>query len=85
MAKKENDPNVMLKTGLWAKIGKKSGQKYYSALVEIKGLKYWVNIFKQDKKSEKHPDLELVISKAGEKPSGKPAASQGADKDDIPF
>lgn len=71
---------VLLKTGLWKKVSQK-GRTYYSALVELAGSKYWVNLFSNEKKtSAAAPDLELVIQKAGNAPAKKETKS-----DDIPF
>jgi len=78
----EKDPDTLLETGLWARESTK-GNKYYSALVEINGVNYWVNLFRVDSSNPKAPDLSLMIKKAGEKKESKKSAKK--DEDDIPF
>jgi uncharacterized protein (DUF736 family) len=49
-----------LKTGLWQKQGQNGS--YYSGKITVMGVEYWVNLYKNDRKTEdKHPDLNLVL------------------------
>ena len=88
-----------IRTGLWKKDGPNGS--YYGGKVEIDGVQYWVNLYKNERKeSDKHPDLNLQLkpvearqapppSRPGRDVSqrGAPSAPPPADPfgDDIPW
>jgi len=48
---------------LWLTKAKKTGQTYMRGEVIINGQKYYLSVFKNNKKqSEKHPDYNIVIN-----------------------
>lgn len=53
--------------GVWKKISKK-GTKYYgcSKPVEIGGVRYWVNVFKNSSEHPNSPDLDVVVQEVEE-------------------
>lgn len=49
-----------IKTGLWKKDG--NNGSYYSGKIEVAGQEYWVNLYKNDRKTtDSHPDLNLQL------------------------
>jgi len=53
---------------------KKKSQKWVDYLgwsIEVDWKKYWLNIFKNEKKSDKHPDWNMVMTLAEEKTEAK--------------
>lgn len=51
-----------IRTGLWKKDGQNGGPPYYGGKIEIGGQEFWVNLYKNDRKTEDtHPDLNLVL------------------------
>lgn len=82
-----NDDKI--RTGLWKKDGDRGS--YYSGKVEVGGVTYWVNLYKNDRKeSDKHPDLNLMLKPAepakaatgGYQPQG---YGKPAPESDFPF
>ena len=78
--KKKLKPGTLVDCGLWARVSTKTGETYYSNLVEIAGQDYWVNIFKNKSDNPQAPTLNLLVRKA--EPKG---AAKEKEKDDIPF
>lgn len=76
----------VLSAGLWKKEGERGS--YYSGSIEIDGVGYWLNLYRNDRKeTDKHPDLNLRIKPKGEQ-APKPAkvAPPAPDfSDDLPF
>lgn len=79
----------IIRTGLWKNDpGRPAG---YGGKIEIDGVWYWVNLYKNDRKeTERHPDLNLALKKknAPTKPAQAPAKPPPAaieDDLDIPF
>lgn len=53
-----------IKTGLWNKEGPNG--PYYSGKITVNGYEYWVNLYKNDRKTEdRHPDLNLILKPRG--------------------
>jgi hypothetical protein len=79
-----NDDKI--RTGLWKKESTNGGAGYYGGKVEIAGIEYWVNLYKNDRKeSDKHPDLTLQLKpKDGQVPQRSAPANDFAD-DGIGF
>ena len=78
-----------IRTGLWKKESDRGS--YYSGKVEINGVGYWVNLYRNERKeSETQPDLNLILkprdaqAKPAAKPAAKPVAKPEID-DDFPF
>jgi hypothetical protein len=64
-----------LRTGLWKKESDKGS--YYSGSVEIGGVAYWVNLYKNDRKEQdSHPDLNLVLKPKEQRRELPPAGRQ---------
>lgn len=88
MANNSND----IKAGLWKRQAK-SGLTYYNGKVEIDGKEYYISIFNnKNKKSDRSPDLSMVIKpKDTDKAVKKPAdvvpndVDDDIDLSDIPF
>ena len=75
-----------IRSGLWKKEGERGS--YYSGSVEIDGVAYWVNLYKNDRKeSDKHPDLNLQLKPkdAAAKPKAAPKVREQLDDSEIPF
>ena len=54
------------KGALWAKVAK-SGVKYYSGKITIKGEDVFVSMFKNDKKeNDKQPDFNILVNEPRE-------------------
>lgn len=52
--------NNEIKTGLWIKESKK-GTKYFSGSLKLDDKEYYLSIFKNNKKTEKQPDYQLIV------------------------
>jgi len=62
-----------IKTGLWKRDG--NNGYYYSGKIEVNGQEFWVNLYKNDRKTqESHPDLNLQLKP--KENSGKKAAQK---------
>lgn len=80
-----------IRSGLWKKESERGS--YYSGSVEIGGVAYWVNLYRNDRKTEdNHPDLNLQLKPKEGKPSAKSAPARTGrsappddDGDSIPF
>ena len=80
----ENNNNEK-KGALWVKTAK-TGLKYMGGEVTIDGVKYFISVFKNTKKSaEKQPDYNIVVNLPNENYKNKEVNPQFADDDDIPF
>jgi hypothetical protein len=67
------------KGAVWLKTSK-NGLKYMGGEVVINGQKYFISMFKNNKKtSEKHPDYNILVSLPGDKP-----AQQRQPQNDLP-
>jgi len=65
--------NKAIKAGLWKKDG--NNGSYYSGRIEVGGQEYWVNLYKNDRKtSDNHPDLNLQLKP--KENSGRAAATR---------
>lgn len=82
----------VIKTGLWKKDG--NNGSYYSGRIEVAGQEYWVNLYKNDRKTQdSHPDLNLQLKP--KENSGRQAANtakqevikatDGFEDSEIPF
>lgn len=76
-----------IRTGLWKKESTNGGAPYYGGSVEIGGVEYWVNLYKNDRKeTDKHPDLNLQLKpKESQKPARQAPAPPPALDDEIDF
>lgn len=75
-----------IRTGLWKKEGDRGG--YYSGKIEIDGRSFYVNLYRNDRKTEeKHPDLNLQLKpKEAQAPKPAKTAPPKPDfSDDLPF
>jgi hypothetical protein len=78
-----NDKPKPISAGaLWVKKAK-SGAEYFSGSIEMNGEKVKVvGFWARDKKTEKHPDINLQVA---EEMATKPAPTKEVSMDDIPF
>ncbi len=79
-----------IRTGLWKKESNNGGAPYYGGKVEVGGVEYWVNLYKNDRKeTDSHPDLNLqlkpVEGQAAPKPQAVHRPAAEFDGEEIPF
>lgn len=84
-----NDDKI--RTGLWKKESNNGGSPYYGGKIEVGGVEYWVNLYKNDRKeSDNHPDLNLQLKPVEGQRAARTATAEAAradafDDSTIPF